>query len=294
MYNSPIALLKGIKVEFNQFLASHQGHMFSDFVRMTKSDTDKENYRFLSNLPYLKEWLDEIDFKDYEDFSYEIENKAWQQGIAVDRHTLSDSRKQLGASIEDEIRLIAQNFSDFPDKLVYDLMIANGTCFDGGAFFKTTHVKLGTIDNLKTGTGTTLAQLETDLGTARNAMYGYVDGNGIPINTNPRFVVLAPTQLHDKFLTLRNSTQIYDGSGNKTNIYNQSFDIVLNHWQSTSDNDWYLININHPIKPFIYQMRDKPKFEMEDQRSKKYIKYFVTARMNAGYGNPAAICKTDN
>lgn len=290
---SAISLLKGIKNEFSDFLAKHEGAKFRDFVFQSKSNSDRENYRFKASLPFLKEWVDEIEYGSFNEFKYEIVNKHFQRGIDIDRDDYEDAKSIVG-NIEQEIRMLAQQFADFPDYLVNSLISANGNCFDGGAFFATSHTAIGTIDNLKTGTGTTLAQIEADLATARNAMYGYVDLNSVPINRNPRFVVLAPSQLHDKFLTLRNSQQIYDGSGNKTNIYENSFDLIINHWQSTSDNDWYLVNVNHAIKPFIYQLRQQPKWHVEDIESSKRIHYFVEGRMNAGYGNPAAMCKVNN
>jgi len=296
MYNSPIAILKGIRTEFNKQLSTYDGPLFRPFVQFVNSDGSYDDFRFKDSVGSIREWNDKRHTQNFKDYLYTVRPKHYEFTINVNRDTLDDSKKTLGADLEKDIRESAQLWKGFPDEKVYDLITDNGTAYDASTFFATSHNIDGAnaIDNLQTGTGTTLAQLEADLASSRDAMYGYRDVNDRPINMNPRFVVLIPAHLHDKFLTLRNSQQIYDGSGNKTNIYNDSFDIIINHWQGGSDDDWYLINTNSNILPFMVTDRQKPKWEVKDDPENLDIKYFSDARMGFGYGAFTAICKVNN
>jgi phage major head subunit gpT-like protein len=296
MYNSPNSVLKGIRSEFAIQLGNFDGPIFKSFVQMINGDGAYEDFRFLDSVGTIREWTDQRRKQNYKDYLVTLRPKHYEFTLNVNRDTLDDSKKTLGGDIEKDVREAALLWKTFPDRLVNDLIAANGTAYDGSSFFATSHNIDGStaINNLETGTGTTLAQIEADLKDARNFMHGYVDKNNQPINMSPRFVVLAPSHLHDTFLTLRNSQQIYDGAGNKTNIYNASFDIVINHWQSTSDNDWYLINTNANLMPFMVVDRQKPRWEVKDDLEYIDVKYMSDARMVGGYAAFTSICKVNN
>jgi phage major head subunit gpT-like protein len=95
-------------------------------------------------------------------------------------------------------------------------------------------------------------------------------------------------------LTLKNSQQVYDGAGNKTNIYQNTFEIVLNHWQAQTNNDWYLVNTNAIVPAFIVQTRANPEWVYNDNPLERYIQYGSYMRLNVGYGNFTSIIKIDN
>jgi phage major head subunit gpT-like protein len=298
MYNSAIAVLKGIRAEFAKQLGDYTAPLFAPFVSRVKSNSNIETYRYRDTIGTIREWKGERVIEDFKDYKYDIRNVPFEFTIDVDRFTLEDSRSSLGGAIEQEIKQAAQLWKGFEDEQVNGLITDNGTAYDGSTFFATSHNIDGTsaIDNLKTGTQTgtyTLAQIEADLATARNAMYGYKDNKDRPINTNPRWIVLIPSQVYDKFLTLRNSQDVYI-SGTKTNIYQNSFEIIVNHWQSTSDYDWYLINANASLDPFTVQERMKMRWDVEDSMLNRNIKYLSTARYGFGYNAFTSICKINN
>jgi phage major head subunit gpT-like protein len=298
MYNSPAVLLKGIQARFLRGIATVAASMMSQFFEDTSSDSNKETYVLFNHFGVIKEWLDEIDFTFLEDFAYEIKNKDWQNGFLVDRNTLDDSKKTLGNDIEREIKNSLSSWANFPDKLITELLEAGetGLAFDGVAFFANSRPKLQksgtTIDNLYGGTGAdTVAHITADFKGATEAMRGWKAKNGDPFNYNPKFVVICTAAAEWLFKTLRDSVDI--GGSGVTNIYKDSFDIVVNDYL-TDANDWFIVNTNAPMKPFIFQRRSNPFFDMKDEKDKKFIKYFSTARMNAGYGNPLSIIKIKN
>lgn len=293
VYNSAISVLKGIRTEFAVGIGDYTP-MFGPIMTTVNSNSNLEDYKFWRAFPRIKEWIDEIHRESMKDYKYTIRNKPWEFSIPVDRYTLADS-KAGSADVELQTKEAIKQWKDFPDELIYDLLIDNGTCYDGSAFFATSHNIDGdnAIDNLLTGTSTSLAQVEADLAAAITAMRGYRDKNDRPINKNPRWLVLCPAHMELTFKTLQGSSSVYV-SGTKTNIYEGQFDILINDWQSGSDDDWFLVNQNAVLKPFIYQLRDKPTWEKEDIKTLRDILFFSVARMAAGYGGFTSICKTDN
>lgn len=299
MYNSAIAVLKGIRGEFGKQLRATEESVIKAFTTFVTSDSNDEDYIFFDTMPQIKEWLDDISEEDFADFLYTIPNKDFAYSIFVYRNTLKDSKKTLGGGIEQQIKSSTKAWVDFPDEQINDLLEANGNAFDGTAMFANTRPKLqGTnaIDNLYTGTSGgpyTLAQVEADLKGAKTMLLGLRDRNSKPFNRGAKLVAYVPSHLEDWFLTLKNSKQIYV-SGTKDNILLNTFDIIINYEQSGSVDDWYLVNTNAPVTPFIYQTRESAGWDVEDIKTKKKIRYFSTARNGAGYGNPMAIVKVDN
>jgi phage major head subunit gpT-like protein len=297
VYNSAISVLKGIRTEFAVAISKYEP-MFKVISEQVKSDSNLEDYKFWDSFPRIKEWIDTITKEKFKEFLYQIRNKSWQFSIPVDRDTLSDSKTTIGSNVELQIKQAVNQWKDFPDELIYDLLIDNGECYDGSNFFATSHNIDGdnAIDNLKTGTQTgtyTLAQFEADMKTAKKAISGYRDKNDRPINKAPKFLAVIPPHLEDQALTLRNSQEIYV-SGTKSNILESTFDILINYWQGESDYDWYLVNQGGVILPFISQMREKPNWKKDDDEKAKDILYYSTARMAAGYGLFTSICKINN
>jgi phage major head subunit gpT-like protein len=297
MFNSPAVLLKGIQARFLRGLATVAASMMTPFFEDTKSDSNKEDYVLFNHFGVIKEWVDEINYQFIQAFDYSIKNKDWQNGFLVDRNTLDDSKKTLGNDVEREINFSLNSWSNFPDKLIVELLVAGetGLAFDGTAFFADARTMLqgggSTIDNLYPGTGVSVAQVTADFAGITAAMRGYKAKNGDPFNYNPKWVVIIPPVLEWVFKTIRNSVDI--GGSGVTNIYKDSFDIVVCDYL-TDVNDWFIVNTNSPMKPFIFQRRTNPAFDMKDEKDKKFIKYFSTAWMNAGYGNPTCIAKIKN
>jgi phage major head subunit gpT-like protein len=299
MYNSAIAVLKGIKGEFGRQLRAAPESTVKAFTEFVTSNSDKEDYIFFDAMPGIKQWIDEIYEGDIKDFKYEIRNKEWAFSILVDRYTLADSRASLGGGLEQQIRSAMREWTAFPDLQIADLLTENGTAFDGTAFFANSRPNIeGTnaIDNLYSGTSGgpyTTAQVEADLKGAKEDLMGFRDRNNKPFNRGAKLVAYVPTHLVDHFETLRNSRQIYI-SGTKDNVLYQTFDIIVNYDQDTTSDDWYLFNVNAPVQAFIFQTREQPTWKVKDEEDKRNIKYFSVSRSAAGYGNPMACIKIDN
>lgn len=298
IFNTPDLLLKGIKARFYNKLTSAAKPQVTPFTYIDTSNTGLEEWVIADAFPTVREWLGPRNAQSLQAYSIAIKNRDWEMTIKERRSTIEDAKSSIGGVIGMQIDGSIQRFNSMPDKLVQELLAANGTAFDGTAFFATGRPALKgatAIDNLKTGSGITAAQIKADFSTAKTALLGYRDRNDEPFNDVLDLVVYVPSHLFDLFETLRTSYDLaVTGGGNETNIYRNTFRIIVNYKQSVSDNDWYMINAANPFPPFIFQWREKPVWNVKDDREDLFVKFLADCRCGAGYGNPTAIVKVNN
>ena len=168
VFNDPKVVLAGIKGEFLKVMSTAKDKSnFETLARVLNSERDTETYTFLETATAIREFMDKVQYDDYKAFNQSVKNIPFSEGTMVDRFTLDDSKKDLGAGLVDHINSIVQNWITFPDSKLNELLIANPDAFDGTAFFANSRTNLNTgsyvIDNIVTGTGTSIAQLTADL-----------------------------------------------------------------------------------------------------------------------------------
>jgi phage major head subunit gpT-like protein len=303
MYNSAKALEKGIKAEFSQLFNIAPESIFDPFIDRVKSNSNKEKFWIPESLPSVLEWTDKRHFGDFGDKELEVINKEWDNGLKVDRFTIDDSKQSLGGSIEAWIKLLVNQYKDFPDELCQKLLTANSVAFDATAFFSTSRANIdtgsNTINNLITGTSSStyiLSEFEADYKSAKTNLLGFRDKNNRAFNKKPQLVAFVPPHLEDVAKTLLNErqTEIYV-SGSKSNLYAGDAQVIVNFEQtSATDNDWYLVNIANPHKPFVIQDREGPQWDVWDDNKNKWIEYGFYFRMGHNFLNPMAMVKINN
>ena len=131
----------------------------------------------------------------------------------------------------------------------------------------------------------TLAAARASYGAARTAMKKFRDDEGRPLNITPS-VLLVPSALEDDANLLMTVERLEDG---KPNPYRNTATVVVAPWL-TSDTAWFLLDTSKPVKPFIYQEREKPVFvqqtdpQADDVFNRKKFKFGAEARAAGGYG----------
>ncbi|NMD01034.1 MAG: hypothetical protein GYA62_15130 [Bacteroidales bacterium] len=295
--NNPNLVLKQINILFAKQLQDTTENEFERYSENIKSLNANEDYLFFDAMPAVAEWTDYIDFNRFKSFTYTIKNKSWQFGIPIKREIIEDTKENgVLPQIEKFVNEASRNWVDFPTQLIADLLNSNGVAFDGTNFFANSRPEIeGTnvINNIITGTGTTIDKIYTDVNTAIDRLYTFKAKNGRAYNRGAKVLLLIPPQLRSIFQILKVSDKI-DVAGIGTNSLKDTFEYIINFDQAINDNDYYVINEGAVVKPFIYQTRKEPLFEMVDEKDSPYVKYFSTARANAGYGNPMAIVKVNN
>lgn len=295
--NNPALVLKQVNTLFAKQLQSGEKNDFERFSEYVKSLNSSEDYLFFDSMPSVQEWKDKIDFERFKSFEYVLKNKSWEFGIPIKREVIEDTKENgVLPQIEKFVNEASRNWADFPTQLIVELITANGKAFDDTNFFANSRPNIeGTnaINNIVSGTGVTIDKVFTDLNSAIDKLYTFKAKNGRPYNRGAKVLVLVPPQLRSIFQTLKVSDKI-DVSGIGVNSLKDTFEYIINFDSSISDNDFYVINENATVKPFIYQIRKEPMFEIVDEKDSPYVKYFSTARANAGYGNPMSIVKVSN
>src|SRR4030042_2401017 len=284
---NPVTLEKGLRAEFMK--AYENGESPSEIMPVIMeipTAAASEKYGWLGNVPQMVEWKDERQLKGLYESSYTISNSDYEATIQVDRNAIEDD--QLGA-VKIRINDLAVKAKLHPRKLFFDALVAGTTdlCYDGQAFFSNSHSEgvSGTQDNLLAGTGTTVAQLSTDLNSAIAAIMGFKDDKGEPFNEGAMdLYVVMPPALQGAFREILNAQMI----SSTTNVLSGIAKPIVSS-RLTDANDWYVLNGSGVVKPMIMQVRKKVEFSSLEANSdmgfmKKTFAYGVDHRMGFGYG----------
>ncbi|NMB82890.1 MAG: hypothetical protein GYA14_13845 [Ignavibacteria bacterium] len=295
--NNPTLVLKQINTLFARQLQDNAKNEFERYTEFVKSLNSDESYLFFDAMPAVAEWLDNIDFEGFKSFELSIKNKSWQFGIPIRREIIEDTRENgVLPQIEKFVNEASRNWTDFPTQLIAELLVANGKAFDGTNFFANSRPQIecsNALNNIVAGTGTTIEAIYANLNSAIDRLYSFKAKNNRAYNRGGKILALIPPQLRSKFQTLKVADRI-DVGGIGANALKDTFDYLINFEQDITNNDYYVINENAVVKPFIYQIRKEPSFEMVDEKDSPLVKYFSTARANAGYGNPMSIVMVNN
>ncbi|CCU70932.1 Mu-like prophage major head subunit gpT family protein [Thalassolituus oleivorans] len=250
------------------------------------STTSVEDYAWLNNFPKMREWIGEKFVKSLESNKYSLKNKPYEATIEVGKHAIADD--QIGF-IGPQAQGAGYSAKQWPDELVFDA-VNKGTstiCHDGQYFFDTDHpvgdTSVSNKYNLALSIATQAAAIAS-YGAVRTAMKSQRDEEGRPLNVNPN-VLLVSTNLDDTANALMTVDRLEDG---KPNLYKGTAEVVVAPW--LDDDTWYLLDTSKPVKPFVFQEREKP--VMVSQTDIKSDAVFRTgmflfgaeARGAAGYG----------
>jgi len=293
-----VSLRKGLNAAFvKAFNNSEDPSDVMPFIMETTSNSDKENYGWLGQSPSMSEWVDERKLKSLEEFDYEIVNRDYEATLSISRNEIADD--QLG-NVKVRIDDLARKARIHPRKLFIEALKAGTTqlCYDGQPMFSASHTegKSGTQSNLLTGTGTTLAQLETDIETAEAEMLSYKDDTGEPWNEGDvKLGIVCHPKMKAKFNKLNTLEQINNSSNSMKGRISQ----ITYSSRLDDETDWYLGDVSDGMKPFIKQKRQDPKFEaMEGQSDNGFMRkkysYGVDYRVGFGYGLWQKMIKTTN
>lgn len=130
------------------------------------SSTRENDYRWMTMLPKMREWLGDRVIYNLEAEGYKIVNKSFEETIGVQRPDIEDDQYGVYNPMMSEMGRAA---AEHPDELVWDL-VKNGfsqTCFDGQFFFDTDHPVLDengsetSVSNFAGGAGTPWFLLDT-------------------------------------------------------------------------------------------------------------------------------------
>jgi phage major head subunit gpT-like protein len=265
----------------NAFEAAPKTH--DRYAMVVPSDGETESYKWLGQVPRVRQWIGDRTFDQLRAYKYNITNVTWESGIEVERDDIEDDKLGLVAPRIKDLATVAQeSYCD----LIFDLCTTGftQTCYDGQFFFDTDHSDAGSANQGNKAT----ASLD-DAGafdTAFAAMMAYKAENGVRLNIRPTHLVVPP-QLRSTAMTIVGNQFLANGASNPN--YGV-VELVVEPRLADYPTRWFMFDLSKTIKPFVLQVRrpfefiamDAPTDESAFMRNK--FRYGVSARHNAGYG----------
>ena len=235
------------------------------------------SYAWLGDVPKMREWVGDRVLKDLKAFGYSITKKDWEATIEVTRDEIEYD--QLGL-VKPRIEQMGHASETHYDEMLYALIEANGTCYDGKPFFDATHdiggVAFSNIGNKVLNKASALA--------ARTEMRALKSDNGKSLKIKPTLLVV-PAELEIVAKQICENEKINNVENEAKGLFEYMVADDL-----TDATSWYLLDVNKPIKPFIMQKNKPIKFTAMDSDNdenafmRKSYRYGVDSQDNAGYG----------
>jgi phage major head subunit gpT-like protein len=296
---SPVVLEKALNASFQRAVSDLEGQSGANpslvnIATQIPSSSSYEKYGWLGSVPSVREWLGAKRVGQLEDHDFTIRNKDFEVTIKLGRNDVEDDN--IGAH-QVRIRDLVQRVSAHPQKLISDLLINGdtGLAYDGVAFFSNVSGDR-TIDNLLGGTGVTLAQIQADIQSAITAMMSFSDEAGEPLNIMPNAIVCPVARMFDIQRAVMSAADPTASGGVETfNPLNGKFTVIGDARLDADDaNDYYVLATQYALRPFILQVRQQARPEMERIPLTKDWAYSGIMRGNAGYGLPHLAVKIVN
>jgi len=224
---------------------------------MFDSDQPYEIYKWLGSAPSMSAWRGERVRSGLGDYELNVISDKFDSTLAFD---VDDIRRDKTGQIVRRVAEMGQKAATLPQRLFTTLLEANGTGYDGAAFFANAH-NAGSVDNNLAYNSTvanapTSAEMSAAILEAVQAMYGFKDDSGDPCNEfAQQFMVMVPVNmwqpliaaLKDVFTSAGVSNTLQSAAGMGLTITP-----VVNP-RLTADTKMYMFRTDAPVKAGIWQ-----------------------------------------
>lgn len=280
------AVFINLKTTFNKAFDAAPS-LWEKTTMKVPSGSSQNDYTWLSRFPKMRKWLGDKVIKTLEAFKYTIINDDFEATVEVDRNDIKDDNIGIYAPQAQEAGWSAKQL---PDELDADLKndAFTNECYDGQYFYDTDHDVAGSsVSNKGTAalSAATTALAAASYGAGRLAIMSFKDDEGRPLALIPDVLEVGPALEATGKLLLENE-KLTDESPNP---YRGTATLLVNP-RITSTTQWMLHVTNRPLKPFVYQEREKPVFvqqttmESDAVFMRKKFKFGAEARAAGGYG----------
>lgn len=273
------------------------------------SNSKSNTYGWIMNSIGLREWVGPRISQNLQEHEYQIFNKLWEATVSLKRTDVEDDNLGVFASMV--MPNLAKSTKKHPDTRLAAVIQANGTCFDGNAFFYASHPTYNTVaGGATTYSNVASAALDGDgVNTVRSQMAAYVGENNLPLGVVGNLLIVPP-QLERAALTVMHSATyavptVSGGIGPTTamatvdNVMKGWCDVLVVPEFANAPNTWYMADTSKPILPFVYQPRIPPelvaRFNPQDPAvfDLDEYKWGVRARYELGFALPYLCVKVN-
>lgn len=242
--------LRGLDVSYSTAFNKAFDETPTDWQKVamqTQSQSRETDYKWMGQMPHMKEWIGEREIRKLAAYSYPIKNKKFEDTIAVPREDIEDDQYGIYTPM---FEMLGEEAARHPEILVFGAM-KNGfmlPCYDGKSFYAADHP---TGNGKETaGNLSDMALDEDSFKVARTAMMNYKGDNGSSLNIVPDLLVVSPSneEIADWIL----NADYHNGS---SNTMKGKAKVLVSPELSDQPDSWYLLDTRRRIKPFIYQLR---------------------------------------
>lgn len=280
------AVFTSLKTTFNNAFDAAPSQ-WQQTAMLVPSGSGQNDYTWLSLFPKMRKWIGDKVIKQLEAFKYTVVNDDWEATVEVDRNDIQDDNLGIYAP---QAQMAGYSAKQLPDEIVADLKnnAFVNKCYDGQYFYDNDHPVAGaSVSNVGSAvlSGATQAAALASYGVARTAIMSYKDEEGRPLALVPN-VLEVPPALETQGKRLVEMEKLADDTPNP---YYKTATLIVNP-RLTSTTAWFLHCTQMPVKPFIYQEREAPKFvEQTDEQTdnvfmRKKFRFGAEARAKGGYG----------
>lgn len=238
MLYSPKSLTVGAQALFMQGMRQPQVSHIGKLAKLVTTRKPTEPLVFVADLPQLAAHQGETQFHGSDDAVLNAVPEEFSSGTTIQKKHLDDD--QVGI-LRDKIMGGTSTARNHPNKLIIEALEGSTAGYDGVSLFNNSHPAFrdeGTQDNLLAGTGTTLAQFQTDLGSAIAALKGFKRPSGEPFyNQIDSLLITVPPALEEVAHQAVNSKLISNSDNQFPNRFRWD---VITESRLTDANDWYL------------------------------------------------------
>ena len=188
------------------------------------SNQESETYKWLGMAPAMREWIGGRQAKGFRTDGITIVNKNFEATLEV---LVDEIRRDKTGQVMVRVRELAERTNAHWASLLSALLIAaeSSVCYDGQYFFDTDHVEddSGSQSNdltsdITTTTAPTAGEMETAILKSIEAILGFKDNQGEPMNEGARmFEVMVPVPFMSAAAGAIGSQIIVDSSTSRTN-----------------------------------------------------------------------------
>lgn len=266
------------------------------------SDQESETYKWLGQVPQMREWVGGRHAKGFRENGITIENLPFEATLEVPVDWLRrDKTGQLRIRIDE----LAQRTTSHWAKLTSALIAAGESqvCYDGQYFFDTDHaegdsgtqsndisVDVSAVDSNATPAAPGVLAMREMILRGVTQILGFKDDQGEPMNDTAReFLVMVPTPYWRDAAAAVGNPLVGGGDTNIiTNLDGYAFRLVPNARLNWTDK-LAVFRTDSPAKPFILQEEEGVQVdaiaegsELEFNERKHH--YGVYASRNVGFG----------
>lgn len=256
---------------------------YNKIATTVPSQTAETNYKWLGQIPQMREWIGDREIQKLSAYGYTIRNKKFEMSVSVPRDDIEDDQYGVYTPY---FSSIGEAAAQHPDILCFGALKEGfkKKCYDGKNFFAADHPSgesgKGKASNLSH------SKLDADSYEAgRTAMMSITGDKGRSLNLVPDLLVVSPA--NEKAARMILKADYINGTAN---IYKDTAELLVSTELADVPDAWFLLCTKRFLKPIIFQKRKEIKLVAltRDNDQNVFMKdefiWGADGRSNAGYG----------